>query len=55
MNWPGNWSCAAAPETMPTWLFLKEGAINKEEVVASQIDEVLMPGAGVFTGTPPPA
>jgi ABC-type uncharacterized transport system involved in gliding motility auxiliary subunit len=42
----------APPETMPTWLFLKEGAINKDEVVAGQIDEVLMPGAGVFTGTP---
>jgi hypothetical protein len=40
------------PETVATFLFLTEGAINKDEVALSQIDEVLIPFAGAFTGTP---
>ena len=39
-----------APE--PTWLSLTGEAINRDEVVTSDIDNLLLPGAGVFTGTP---
>ncbi|MCZ7639088.1 MAG: GldG family protein [Verrucomicrobia bacterium] len=39
-----------APE--PTWLSLTGDAINRDEVVTSDIDNLLLPGAGVFTGTP---
>jgi ABC-type uncharacterized transport system involved in gliding motility auxiliary subunit len=42
----------AQPETVPTLLFLSDTSINKEDVVASQVDEILLPFAGVFTGTP---
>jgi len=39
-------------EIVPTFLFLADQAINKNEVVCQQVDEVLLPFAGVFTGTP---
>jgi ABC-type uncharacterized transport system involved in gliding motility auxiliary subunit len=40
------------PEIVPTLLFLTGEGISKEDVVANQIDEVLLPFAGAFTGTP---
>ena len=40
------------PEIVPTLLFLTDTGISKDDVVASQIDEILLPFAGVFTGTP---
>src|SRR2546428_6265428 len=39
-------------EIIPTVLFVTEAGIGKEDVVVSQIDEVLLPFPGVFTGTP---
>jgi ABC-type uncharacterized transport system involved in gliding motility auxiliary subunit len=40
------------PEIVPTLLFVTDTGISKEDVVANQIDEVLLPFSGVFTGTP---
>jgi len=40
------------PEIVPTLLFLTGETISKDDVVANQIDEVLLPFAGAFTGTP---
>jgi ABC-type uncharacterized transport system involved in gliding motility auxiliary subunit len=40
------------PEIVPTLLFLTGESISKDDVVANQIDEVLLPFAGGFTGTP---
>jgi len=42
----------AQPEIVPTLLFVTDTGISKDDVVANQIDEVLLPFAGVFTGTP---
>ena len=42
----------AQPETIPTLLFLSAAGINKEDAVAAQVDEILLPFAGVFTGSP---
>ncbi len=42
----------AQPEIIPTLLFVTDTGISKDDVVANQIDELLMPFAGVFTGTP---
>lgn len=42
----------AQPEIVPTLLFVTDTGISKEDVVANQIDEILLPFAGVFTGTP---
>ncbi len=39
-----------APE--PTWLSLTPSAINREDPVTADIDTILLPGSGVFTGTP---
>jgi ABC-type uncharacterized transport system involved in gliding motility auxiliary subunit len=39
-------------ETLPTLLFLTDKAINKDEVVASQLDEILLAFPGSFSGTP---
>jgi ABC-type uncharacterized transport system involved in gliding motility auxiliary subunit len=39
-------------EIVATFLFLADQAINKDDVVCQQVDEVLLPFAGVFTGTP---
>jgi ABC-type uncharacterized transport system involved in gliding motility auxiliary subunit len=40
------------PEVVPTLLFLTGESISKDDAVANQIDEVLLPFAGGFTGTP---
>jgi ABC-type uncharacterized transport system involved in gliding motility auxiliary subunit len=40
------------PEVVPTLLFLTEAGLAKEDVVVAQVDEILLPFAGVFTGTP---
>jgi ABC-type uncharacterized transport system involved in gliding motility auxiliary subunit len=40
------------PQTMPAFLFLDAKGINKEDTTTTQLDEVLLPFAGVFTGTP---
>src|SRR6185369_6107961 len=37
---------------VPTYLFINAAGIAKDDVVANQIDELLLPMAGVFTGTP---
>lgn len=42
----------APPEILPTLLFLADKAINKQDVVASQIDELLIAFPGYFTGEP---
>lgn len=39
-------------EIIPTFLFLSDQAIAKEDVVCQQVDEVLLPFAGAFSGTP---
>ena len=39
-------------QIMPAYLFVTSSGINKEEVVCSQLDEVLLPLAGAFSGTP---
>lgn len=40
------------PEEAPAVLSLNAAGINKEDVVTSQIDNLLVPFAGVFSGTP---
>ncbi len=40
------------PRPMPTFLFVNPEGINKEDVVTSQIDNLLFPMAGSFSGTP---
>lgn len=40
------------PMTVPTYLFVTAAGIAKDDAVASQIDELLMPMSGVFSGTP---
>lgn len=40
------------PQLMPTWLFLNDKGINRDDVVASEIDNLLLPVAGHFTGSP---
>ena len=40
------------PESAPAVLSLTSGSVNTNEVVTSQIDSLLLPFAGVFTGTP---
>lgn len=42
----------APPEDAPAVLSLTEAAVNTNDVVTSQIDNILMPFAGAFTGTP---
>jgi len=41
-----------APQEAPAWLGLTSDAINKEDVASSQIDNIWLPLAGAFTGTP---
>jgi ABC-type uncharacterized transport system involved in gliding motility auxiliary subunit len=38
--------------TMPTVLLLTQDGINRDDIVTSQIDNLVMPFAGVFTGKP---
>jgi ABC-type uncharacterized transport system involved in gliding motility auxiliary subunit len=40
------------PEAAPAVLSMNASGINKDDVVTSQIDSLLIPFAGVFTGTP---
>ncbi len=40
------------PEAAPAVLSVKPQGINKEDVVTAQIDSLLLPFAGVFSGTP---
>ncbi|MGZ8920115.1 MAG: Gldg family protein [Limisphaerales bacterium] len=40
------------PETAPAVLSLTDQAVNTNDVVTSQVDSILMPFAGAFTGTP---
>jgi ABC-type uncharacterized transport system involved in gliding motility auxiliary subunit len=42
----------ASPE--PTWLSLTPTAIDRNDAVTAQIDSLLLPFPGVFTGTPAP-
>ncbi|MBN2508364.1 MAG: Gldg family protein [Verrucomicrobia bacterium] len=36
----------------PTWLFLNPKGIDRNDAIISQFDNILMPSAGAFTGTP---
>lgn len=40
------------PESAPAVLSIKPQGINKEDVVTAQIDTLLVPFAGIFSGTP---
>lgn len=40
------------PTVYPSWLFLNPKGINAKDAIMSQFDNLLMPCAGVFTGTP---
>jgi len=40
------------PQFMPTWLFVNPKGINREDIATSQIDNLLLPAAGAFVGTP---
>ena len=42
------------PSPEPTWLSLTPTAISRDDPATSDIDSLLLPGAGVFTGTPAP-
>jgi len=39
-------------QLMPTWLFINPQGINQNDIVTSQIDNLLFPSAGTFVGTP---
>ncbi|MBI3853799.1 MAG: Gldg family protein [Verrucomicrobia bacterium] len=41
-----------APQLMPAFLFMNSQGINADDVVTSQIDNLLLPFAGTFSGTP---
>jgi len=40
------------PQPMPTWLFINPDGINKKDVITSQLDNLLFPAAGAFSGNP---
>jgi ABC-type uncharacterized transport system involved in gliding motility auxiliary subunit len=40
------------PSPEPTWLSLTPVAINRDDVVTADIDSLLLPGTGIFTGSP---
>ena len=40
------------PESAPTVLSINPAGINKDDVITAQIDSILMPFAGAFTGSP---
>jgi ABC-type uncharacterized transport system involved in gliding motility auxiliary subunit len=40
------------PEEAPAVLMLDKNALNQDDLVTSQLDNLLLPYAGVFTGTP---
>jgi ABC-type uncharacterized transport system involved in gliding motility auxiliary subunit len=39
-------------QLMPTWLFVNPKGINRDDIATSQIDNLLLPSAGTFVGTP---
>jgi ABC-type uncharacterized transport system involved in gliding motility auxiliary subunit len=39
-------------QLMPTWLFVNPSGINKDDIATSQIDNLLLPTAGSFSGAP---
>jgi ABC-type uncharacterized transport system involved in gliding motility auxiliary subunit len=39
-------------QLVPTYLFVTGDGINKDDIVCNQVDEILMPFAGTFSGTP---
>jgi len=39
-------------QLMPTWLFVNPKGINHDDIATSQIDNLLLPAAGTFVGTP---
>jgi ABC-type uncharacterized transport system involved in gliding motility auxiliary subunit len=40
------------PQIMPTWLFLNPEGINRDDIITSQLDNLLFPASGSFSGTP---
>jgi ABC-type uncharacterized transport system involved in gliding motility auxiliary subunit len=40
------------PRVDPAWLFVNPKGINTQDAIMSQFDDILLPCAGVFTGTP---
>ncbi|MCX7886852.1 MAG: Gldg family protein [Verrucomicrobiae bacterium] len=40
------------PQLMPTWLFITSKGINQNDIVTSQIDNLLFPSPGAFVGSP---
>jgi len=40
------------PRIDPTWLFINPQGINAQDAIMSQFDDILLPCAGVFSGTP---
>lgn len=40
------------PQLQPSVLFVNENGINRDDVVTAQIDQLLMPFVGTFSGTP---
>ncbi len=40
------------PQLMPAFLFMNVEGINKDDVVTSQLDNLLLPFVGTFSGTP---
>jgi ABC-type uncharacterized transport system involved in gliding motility auxiliary subunit len=42
----------ARPQIMPTWLFVNPEGIDRNDVVTSQLDNLLIPASGSFSGTP---
>ncbi len=40
------------PRVDPSWLFVNPRGINTQDAIMSQFDDILLPCAGVFTGTP---
>lgn len=51
-NYVTNLRRGGRPVPDPTWLSLTATAISREDPTTSDIDSLLLPGAGVFTGTP---
>lgn len=40
------------PRVEPTWLFVNPKGINTQDAIMNQFDNILLPCAGVFSGTP---
>ena len=40
------------PDSVPAFLSLKKDQLNKDDVLTSQLDSIMLPFAGAFTGTP---